>query len=222
MQVLSYSDLSWNKEVDDNEFRGNIEIKYSNKSGKLWIINELPLEDYLNGVSESINDSPEEYLKAFSTIARTYAMYYIKKEGKHSSEPFYLKNSRNGNGNDQHYKGYNFEMRAPKIIAANKFSEGYVINHNSSPIVAAYSSDSGGITKSGCALCDYYCDNDDFAYLAGGVSDPENTTHNSKNIVASHGVGMSAVGAYQMAVNGSSWEEIIKCYYLGVEVKKYY
>ncbi len=223
MQVSSYSDPSWNKEINDNEFRGNIEIKYSDESSRLWIINELPLEDYLNGVSESINDSPEEYLKAFSTIARTYAMYYIEKGGKHSGESFYLKNSRNGNGNDQHYKGYNFEMRAPKIIAANKFSEGYIINYNDNPIVAAYSSDSGGVTKSGCeALSSSYCDNDNFGYLAGGVSDPNGTEHNPDIIALSHGAGMSAVGAYQMAVNGSSWQEIIKYYYLGVEVEKYY
>ena len=224
LQVLSYDDRpKWNPSLNDNKFRGNIEIRYSSKSDKLWIINELPLEDYINGVSEAMNDSPEEYLKAFSAVARTYAMYYIKKGGKHSGEPFYLKNSRNGNGNDQIYKGYNFEMRAPKIVAANKFSEGYIINYNGNPIVAAYSSDSGGVTKSACeALSSSYCNNDDFAYLQGGVSDPDGTEHNPDTVALSHGAGMSAVGAYQMAVNGSSWQEIIKHYYPGVEIKKYY
>ena len=232
MQVSSYSDEhnpAWDKNIgdefkgNDNRFRGNIEIRYSGKSDKLWVINELPLEDYTNGVSEASSSSPEEYLKAFSTIARTYAMYYIKKEGKHSGEPFYLKNSRNGNGNDQLYKGYNLEMRTPEISLINKSTEGQIINYNDSLIVAAYSSDSGGVTKSGCeALSSSYCDNNNFGYLAGGVSDPSSTEHNPDIIVLSHGVGMSAVGAYQMAVNGSSWQEIIKHYYLGVEVEKYY
>lgn len=232
MQVSSYSDEhnpAWDKNINDefkgndNRFRGDIEIRYSNKSDKLWIINELSLEDYTNGVSEAASGSPEEYLKAFSTIARTYAMYYIKKGGKHSGEPFYLKNSRNGNGNDQLYKGYNLEMRTPDISLVNKSTEGYIINYNDSPIVAAYSSDSGGVTKSGCeALSSHYCDNNDFGYLAGGVNDPDGTEHNSGIVALSHGAGMSAVGAYQMAVNGSSWQEIIKHYYLGVEVEKYY
>ncbi len=240
MQVLSYSDEhnpAWDKNIsdefkgNDNRFRGNIEVRYSGKSDKLWVINELPLEDYTNGISEASSSSPEEYLKAFSTIARTYAMYYIKKGGKYSGESFYLKNSRPikgsvppiSNGNDQIYKGYNLEMRTLEISLINKSTEGYIINYNDSPIVAAYSSDSGGVTKSGCeAFGSYYCDNDDFGYLAGGVSDPDGIEHNAGTVALSHGVGMSAVGAYQMAVNGSSWEEIIKHYYLGVEVEKYY
>ena len=222
LEVLSYEDLSWNKEVNDNKFRGNIEIKYSGTSDKLWVINELLLEDYAKGISEAADSSSEEYLKAFSVIARTYAMSYLEKGGKHIGEPFYLKNSRNGNGNDQHYKGYNFEMRAPQIVAANKSTTGYIINYKGNPIVAAYSSDSSGVTKSGCeALSLSYCGND-YAYLGGGVADPENTKHNPAKIAASHGAGVSAVGAYQMAVNGSGWQEIIKHYYLGVEVEKYY
>ena len=222
LEVLSYKDLSWNKEINDNKFRGNIEINYSNTSDKLWVVNELLLEDYAKGISEAADSSPTEYLKAFSAIARTYAMSYIQKGGKHIGEPFYLKNSRNDNGNDQHYKGYNFEMRAPQIVAANELTAGYIINYNDSPIVAAYSSDSGGVTKSGCtALSANYC-SADYAYLNGEARDPENTEHDPAKIAASHGAGMSAVGAYQMAEDGSSWQEIIKHYYLGVEVEKYY
>ena len=221
LEILSYEDLSWNEEVNDNKFRGNIEIKYSNASNKLWVINELLLEDYVNGISESSTRSDSiEYLKVSGTIARTYAMHYIEKGGKHTGESFHLKNSRNENGDDQIYNGYNFELRAPKITEANKLTAGYIINYNDKTIVAAYSSDSGGTTKSGCDVW-YYC-SDDYSYLSGGVKDPENTMHNSKNIAKSHGVGMSTVGAYQMAVNGSLWQDIIKHYYLGVEVEKYY
>ena len=222
LEILSYEDLSWNREINDNKFRGNLEIKYSDISNKLWIINKLLLEDYVNGISEASNDSPEEYLKAFSAIARTYAMYYIKEGGKHTGELFHLKNSRNGNGNDQHYKGYNFEMRALQIVTANKSTAGHIINYNNSPIVAAYSSDSGGITKSGCTvLSANYC-SADYTYLNGGVKDSENTKHDPAKVAVSHGAGMSAVGACQMAEDGSDWMEIIKHYYLGVEVEKYY
>ena len=222
MKVVSYNDLSWDKTVNDNEFRGNIEINYSKKSNKLWIINDLPLEDYVNGIAEALNVSPEEYLMAFGTIARTYAMYYIEKEGKHIDEPFHLKNSRNGNGNDQVYKGYNFEMRASKIVAANNSTAGYIIDYNNKPIVAAYSSDSGGTTKNACdVLSKTYC-GDDHAYLHGGVKDPANTQHDQEKVSASHGAGMSAVGAYQMSLDGDDWQDIIKYYYPGIEINKYY
>ncbi len=227
LQVLSYSDThnpNWDKNIEekyrgnDNRFRGSIEIRYSNTSRKLWVINELPLEDYLNGIAEATNDSPEEYLKAFSAVARTYAMYYIEKGGKYKGEPFHLKNSRNGNGNDQVYKGYNFEKRAPRIVSANKATFGYIITYRDKPIMAAYSSDSGGITKNGCEVLGY-C-GEDYAYLKGGVKDPEGTKHSENSVRVSHGVGMSAVGAYRMAVKGSSWQEIIKYYYPGVEIEK--
>ncbi|MCK4919131.1 MAG: hypothetical protein KAS01_01975, partial [Candidatus Pacebacteria bacterium] len=220
LQILSYSDLSWNKETNDNKFRGEIEINYSENSQKLWIINELLLENYINGIAEALSDSPEEYLKAFGTIARTYAMYYIEREGKHTGEPFHLKNSRNGNGNDQVYKGYNFEIRASKIVEVNKSTAGYVIDYNDKPIVAAYSSDSGGITKSGCEVFKY-C-GVDYIYLNGGIKDPIGTIHNQDKISISHGVGMSAVGACQMAIKGNGWKEIIEYYYKGVDIKRYY
>ena len=118
------------------------------------------------------------------------------------------------------YKGYNFELRASKIVDANEFTTGYVIDFNDKPIVAAYSSDSGGVTKSGCEVFKY-C-GADYIYLNGGIKDPTNTVHNQDKILISHGVGMSAVGAYQMARGGNSWEEIIEYYYKGVDIKKYY
>jgi hypothetical protein len=222
LQVLSYKDPSWNGATDDNRFRGNLELKYSGTSKKLWVINELDLEDYLNGIAEATTYTETEYLKAFSTIARTYAMYYIEKGGKHTGEDFHLKNSRNGNGNDQVYRGYDLEMRAAQVSSANKATKGQIIKFNGKTIVAAYSSDSGGVTKSGCdVLSKNYCASD-FDYLDGGVKDPANTKHDQAKISASHGAGMSAVGASQMASEGSGWQDIIKYYYLGVSITKSY
>ena len=113
-------------------------------------------------------------------------------------------------------------MRSPKTANSYAQTKGQVIEYLNKPIVAAYSSDSGGVTKSGCeALSKNYCSSD-FAYLAGGVKDPVNTVHDAAKIAASHGAGMSAVGAYQMAAEGSDWQNIIKHYYLGVGIDKYY
>ena len=37
-----------------------------------------------------------------------------------------------------------------------------------------------------------------------------------------HGVGMCQVGAYGMALDGASYEQILKKYYTGIELKKLY
>ena len=37
-----------------------------------------------------------------------------------------------------------------------------------------------------------------------------------------HGVGMCQVGAYGMALDGATYEEILKKYYKGIELKKLY
>ena len=37
-----------------------------------------------------------------------------------------------------------------------------------------------------------------------------------------HGVGMCQVGAYGMALEGATYEEILKKYYKGIELKKLY
>lgn len=223
MEIQSYSDPSWDGKINDNKFRGVIELRYSAISKKLWVIEDVPLEDYLRGISETagVRTQPE-YLKAFAIITRTYAINYIAKGGKHIGEPFHLKNSRNKNGNDQQYKGYNFEVRSAITVASYEQTKGKVIEYNNKPIVAAYSSDSGGVTKDACVvLTSNYCTSD-YAYLRGGVKDPAATVHKAASIAASHGAGMSAAGAEQMALEGAGWEQIIKTYYLGVNIDKYY
>jgi hypothetical protein len=220
MEITSYVDLSWDKKVNDNRFRGVLEIRYSATSKTMWVIEEVPLEGYLRGISEATIYANDEYLKAFSMVTRSYALYHVQKGGKHSGEPFHLKNGRGGNGNDQQYRGYNLEMRSSRTAAAYRNTAGIVIEYLDKPILAAYSSDSGGVTKSGCDLWGY-C-SDAFDYLDGGVKDPENTVHDADDVAESHKVGMSAAGAYQMAVNGSGYLDIVRHYYPGVNVEEYY
>jgi len=54
----------WGQNVNDNEFRGEIEIQYNANTGRLWLINELPLEKYLKGVAEVSDLAPFEFLKS--------------------------------------------------------------------------------------------------------------------------------------------------------------
>jgi len=220
LEIISYENRpEWNAKINDNRFRESIEIKYSPESKKVWLVNELPLEDYLKGVAETLNKDSTEYLKAFIVAARSYALFHIQNNGKRPGEIFHLRNW----SFDQLYKGYGFEERAPNIAKAVEETEGIVALYNDKPIRGVYSSDSGGITKSACDVFKgIFCDNKDYDYLKGGVKDPEGTIHNRKAVVASHGVGMSSAGARQLAKLGKSFEEILKHYYLGIEIEKLY
>lgn len=68
---------------------------------------------------------------------------------------------------------------------------------------------------------------DDVQYLLGLrstfftiIQDDSNITINTKGF--GHGVGMSQYGAQGMALNGYKYDEILKYYYQGVEIKKIY
>lgn len=74
--------------VNKKLYRGNIIIRLS-KNGKLNIINEVNIEDYLKGVlpKEVNSDWNIEVLKAQAVISRSYA---IKNMQRHSSDNFNL------------------------------------------------------------------------------------------------------------------------------------
>lgn len=201
----------------DNVFLGNIRIKYSPVSKKCWVINELKIDDYVSGVAEVSDDLSGEYLDMMAVVIRTYAMFYVEAGGKHGAEPFDLKNSLDGNGGDQVYKGYGFASRAKNFSFAVQRTADQVILYDNKPILAAYSSDSGGVSKDARQLwtASYYADK---PYLWGGIADPATTAHNPALVSASHGVGISNVGAREMIDLGSSWDSVVKYYYAGVVV----
>ncbi len=74
--------------VNKNLYRGNIIIRLS-KNGKLNVINEINIEDYLKGVlpKEANSDWDIEALKAQAVISRTYT---LKNMQRHASDNFNL------------------------------------------------------------------------------------------------------------------------------------
>jgi len=212
MEIVSYEARpSWNTTLNDNQFRGVIELVYSTKSSKWWVVNELPLDQYVWGIAEITNDQAPEYLKAMTIAARSYANYHLSRGGKRAGEPYILNNT----SSDQVYKGYGFEKRADKVKEAALATARKVLMFNNKPAVTAYSSDSGGTSKDACQVWgSVFCD-PDYAYLRGGIKDPVATIHSATGIAASHGVGLSAVGARQMAAEGLTFDQILGKYYPG-------
>lgn len=222
--VEGYEDHpGFNPSLNDNIFRGKLSLVPSSEPDKLWIINELPFEDYLKGIAETLATDAPQYRKAHTLMARTYAYYYLTQEKRYPDKPYDLTNT----SSDQVYRGYNYENRSGGLPAIVEETKGQIITYQGKPIVAAYSSDSGGITKDACSLWQKYCDSQgklkaEFAYLKGGVTDPEGTVHDAAKIKASHGVGVSATGARRLVELSKTFSEVLVYYYLGVEITKAY
>ncbi|MBI5152234.1 SpoIID/LytB domain-containing protein [Candidatus Peregrinibacteria bacterium] len=197
----------WNKNLNDNRFRGNLGIVYY--KDKLRIINELPIEDYLKGVAETSSTDPYEKIKAIMIAARTYATYYTTKAEKFPGAPYNLDDDP---ATTQKYLGYGYELRAPTTVKAVKETAGTVITYADEPIKAAYFSSSDGRTRSYKEVW-----GSDVPYLQS-VSD----SYCKTGILSGHGVGLSGCGAKGMAEAGKKFDEILKYYYKGIELKKIY
>jgi hypothetical protein len=202
----------------DNRFRNIIEMQYSTKTCKLWIINELPLGYYLKGLGETSNYSPVEFQKVMLSAARTYAMYHYNRgidykipdgSTKHADEHFHLDSTY-----DQVYRGYSSELRMPGLSQAENETRGLVITYQNKVIVTPYFSRSDGRTRS-------------WTEVWGGTGMPwlvsVPVAQDAGQTLWGHGVGMSARGALLMVVNDKkSWDTVIKYFYQGVDIQRIY
>jgi stage II sporulation protein D len=105
----------------------------------LYIINELPMEDYVMDVVavEVRPDWEMEALKAQAVISRTYALYQKKKNG---NSIYHIASSVI----DQVYKGNNRNIRVTHAVEETK---GEVLTFVNRPIEAFYHSTCGGKTE---------------------------------------------------------------------------
>ncbi|MBD3360053.1 MAG: hypothetical protein GF365_05105 [Candidatus Buchananbacteria bacterium] len=209
-EIISYENRpGWNPSLNDNKYLGDLEIRYSSATGRLWVINELPLETYLKGLAESSNSSPLEYQKALITAARTYAMHHYNRGTKHADEYFTI-DARY----DQVYKGYGSQTRLPKVSQAVEATKGQVVTYNNKIAITPYFSHSDGRTRSWSEVW-----GGDIAWCRG-VQEPAGY---DKTTLYGHGVGMSAYGAIVLAADHAyNFEEILKYYYTGIKLKKIY
>ncbi|KKT26988.1 MAG: N-acetylmuramoyl-L-alanine amidase family 2 [Parcubacteria group bacterium GW2011_GWA2_43_9b] len=226
VQIVSYEDHpAWKPSLNYNQFHGTMEIVYSAKSNKIWAVNELRLEDYLKGIAEINQTDSAEHQKTMIVASRTYAYYYILKGGKRGADEVYILNNTSA---DQLYKGYTRELSAPAVVDAVNFTRGEVAVYNGAPIVTAYSSGAPELatsgTKNACTVWgNQYCQAG-FEYLAGEVKDPANAPYTQSVCGGgNHCVGLSAAGSRQFSLTGAkNYQEVLKYYYSGTEIKKIY
>jgi stage II sporulation protein D len=174
----------------------------------VWIINELPVEWYLKGIAETSNSSPQEYQRALLTAARTYAMYHVQRGTKHANEHYTVDAKY-----DQVYRGYGAEIRGSNIVTAIDATRGQIVTYNEKLAITPYYSRSDGRTRSWTEVWG----GGPYAWL---VSVP--VPWDQGKTLWGHGVGMSATGALGMAAEGKTYDQILKHFYTGIELRRIY
>ena len=200
---------NWNKNINDNVFRGAFELQ-RNEKGYVWVLNDLPLEQYISGIAEASNPWPEEFHKALAVATRSYANYYIQVGGKHAGSSYYL----NASSLDQVYRGYNAESRNPRYVQAVNDTRGVNVLYNGQVAFTPFFSRSSGVTKSHKQVYGR-----DVPYLMPRTAEYDKKVGKS---LWGHGVGMPMTDAAFRAEDGYGYEEILKAYYTDVSIERIY
>ena len=209
--IVNYSNPAYaGSETNYNQFRGSLEAQWIEDNERLWVINEVSMEDYVKGSGESMDISPYEFLKAMAVAERTYAMFNYLSPTKHKVRNFTVTASQS----DQIYQGYGREKIQPNIVRATEDSRGLIVTYDGAVALTPYYSQSDGRTRS----YEEVWHRTSYPYLVS-VSDP----HMAGKRQIGHGVGMSARGAlFTASRDGKNFEELLYHYYTGVEIKKIY
>jgi len=193
---------SWNTAW--NRFRGVIECRIVD--GELVLINELPLEDYMAGLSEQPDTQHYEKQRAFAIAARSYAAFYMEDgHTKFAGKPYY--------GSDtgksfQSYSGVKFEEQNPNWVRAVLDTAHLVVTKDDQTVKTAYFSSDDGRTRS---PAENGWHNFPFAEVFSSKPDPWCDGMR----LHGHGVGMSGCGAKAQAAEGKTAEQILRYYYPG-------
>lgn len=213
---------SWDKSgnINDNKFRWTLEIY--NDNWILTVINELPLEDYLKWLAEISNNENEQKAKVILTSARSYALWYTKKENR----KFEWKNYDWSDDPDvfQKYLWYSFETRSVNISNYVDETNWEVITYSWQLIKPWYFNQSNWQTRSYTQYCELrkkegslpintICT--DIPFLQS-VIDPAWIADGYKW----HWVGISGNWAKALADQGKNYKDIIKYFLNWVEIEK--
>lgn len=234
------------KNNNSNNYRGKI----YKKNG--YYINELNLEQYLYGVvgNEISYKAPYEAIKAQAIAARTYAMNKMMNNNKdfHVYDDYRSQVYKGKKSENDIIKKAVDDTKGQIMIYDNNPIEAYF--HSSSghktqsaknafgkeveylQSVEDFSSDKLWTVKVKKSVYNKHKNNLNNLRKAVGYSKMKSTnilstkstdTHVIINGIGyGHGVGMSQMGAMYLSENGYNYDDILKHYYTGIEIKKIY
>jgi len=201
MKGLKDRSLAWVGPGKFTKYRGAFEYRKGQVDEQLYIVNDLLMEDYVSGMSETGTNAPVEFVKANLVAARTYA--YTKK----GSYPFF---DVLGSTYDQLYMGYEVELYKPDVKRAADATRGYMVGYENKIVTTPYFGNSNGWTRGW---------NEAWGGSAKPWLVPVKAEYDAGRTRLGHGVGMSQRDAMKRAENeGLGWQELIKYYYTGVDL----
>ena len=182
--------------VKNKWYRGILMIQ--NKDGKLTVINNVDIEDYIKGVlpSEMPSGWETEALKAQAIAARSFALANLGKRAKYGYD-------LNDTTEDQVYGGASSETSKTNQIVDD--TKGLVLIYDLKIIPAYYSASAGGQTINASAAW-----GNDLPFIRSVPSFDDNVKKNG------HGVGMSQHGANNLAKQGYNAYQILQYFYKNV------
>jgi len=191
-------------------YRGVLEYRYGPKSKMPYVINELPLEDYMKGITETDNNSAEGYIKAVLVAARSYAYKNISFSPPTERRLFDVYASTQ----DQLYLGYNSEKEMPRVARFAQETAGEMVTYKNNVVTTPYFTHTNGATK-------------DWKNSAGKKDRPwlvsVKCVYDKYKKMYGHGVGMSTHDALMRATKDDwVYVQLLKYYYSGTEVEKIY
>jgi hypothetical protein len=207
--IKNYERKLSGRSINFNSYRGVLEYRYSPKSALPYIINELPLDEYVQATGETSDGAPAEYNKALLVAIRSYAFYHLSRSAAAPGTNMFDVSPTTA---DQLYLGYNIERSMPNVLLQTAATHGEMVTYNGSPVVTPYFSRSDGRTRSWKEVWggDYY------PWLQS-----VETIYDQGKKMLGHGVGMSGADAIQRAKkDGWTYDQILKYYYTGVNVEK--
>lgn len=191
-------------------YRGILEYRYSPKSKMVYLINELPLEDYMKGIAETDNNSAEGYIKAILVAARSYAYKNISFDPPTDKRMFDVYATTQ----DQLYLGYVSETKMPRVAQFVEETAGEMVAYDGSVVTTPYSTHTNGATKTWKNsvgkndrpwLVSVECIYDKYKKFYG------------------HGIGMSTHDALMRATKDDwGYVQLLTYYYSGTQVEKIY
>ena len=174
-------------------YRGH--FKVINDNNGLTVMNDIPLEEYLQGVVPSEMPSGWEFEahKAQAIAARSYALANMGKRGQYGYD---LKDTPE----DQAYGGASAETaQTNKAVEETK---GIVLVCQGKIVPAYYSASAGGQTRNASQVWTH-----DLPFIKSVPSFDDGIKKNG------HGVGMSQYGANNLAKRGYNGYQILKYFY---------
>lgn len=192
-----------------NAYRGEMIYRYSAKQKNSFVINKLPLDQYVAGIAEAPNEAPTEYLRALLVAARSYGYFYTN-FGDKTKNLFDVYASTI----DQLYLGYFSETMRPKVAQAAADTYGQMVVFDGKPVIAPYFGHSNGKTLT-------------WKSVWGGQDKPwlkpVECLYDKGMKKWGHGVGMSTNDALKKAgKDGWDYNKLLSYYYTDTMVERIY